>query len=211
MWSAAFSLVQHAEFIDWRFFWFTFSHVGIFDPALWSVFSPVAPLPFSLVTTSPHPSLCQRTVHTDSEWLGGVGDVESCWRPYFAGVLHPVSDQIQNLQNCSTIPRDPLGYIGWRNRFIGIDSWAPWMFTNSGSVGMSTVCTESVLLWMFWNGMIGVGLNRKESYKCPWLFLFWVVFLDPRKFFFVSRLFYNFAVDKNLHVCSRTLKYLLLK
>ncbi len=27
----------------------------------------------------------------------------------------------------------PLGYIGWRNRLLGIDSWAPLTFTNSGS------------------------------------------------------------------------------
>ncbi len=27
----------------------------------------------------------------------------------------------------------PPGYIGWRNRFFEIDSWAPWTFTNSGS------------------------------------------------------------------------------
>ncbi len=25
------------------------------------------------------------------------------------------------------------GYIGWRNRFLGIDSWAPQTFTNTGS------------------------------------------------------------------------------
>ena len=27
----------------------------------------------------------------------------------------------------------PPGYISWRNRVLGIDSWAPKMFTNSGS------------------------------------------------------------------------------
>jgi hypothetical protein len=27
----------------------------------------------------------------------------------------------------------PLGYIGWRNRFLGINSWAPETFTNTGS------------------------------------------------------------------------------
>jgi hypothetical protein len=27
----------------------------------------------------------------------------------------------------------PPGYIGWRNRFLGIDSWAPCTFTNTGS------------------------------------------------------------------------------
>ncbi len=33
----------------------------------------------------------------------GGGD-ELCCRPYSAGVLHSVSDQIQNLQNCYTTP-----------------------------------------------------------------------------------------------------------
>ncbi len=28
----------------------------------------------------------------------------------------------------------PPGYIGWRNQFLGIDSWAPLTFTNSSSV-----------------------------------------------------------------------------
>ncbi len=33
-----------------------------------------------------------------------MGGVELCCRPYSAGVLHSVSDQIQNLQNCFTAP-----------------------------------------------------------------------------------------------------------
>jgi hypothetical protein len=39
-------------------------------------------------------------VYTDSVWLWGVGvwGVELYCRPYSAGVLHSVSDQIQNLQ-----------------------------------------------------------------------------------------------------------------
>ncbi len=36
----------------------TFSHVGIFDPALWSVLSPTAHLPFSLVHHYPSPLPC---------------------------------------------------------------------------------------------------------------------------------------------------------
>jgi hypothetical protein len=40
------------------------------------------------------------TVYSESVRLGGVGGVESCWRPCSAGVLHFVSDQIQNLPKC---------------------------------------------------------------------------------------------------------------
>ncbi len=38
--------------------------------------------------STPHPpSLCQSILYTDSVWLaGGGGVVESCWRPYYAGV-----------------------------------------------------------------------------------------------------------------------------
>jgi hypothetical protein len=35
---------------------------------------------------------------------GGVGGVEMYCGPYSAGVLHSVTDQIQNLQNCFTTP-----------------------------------------------------------------------------------------------------------
>ncbi len=35
---------------------------------------------------------------------GGWGSVEMYCGPYSAGVLHSVSDQIQNLQNCFTTP-----------------------------------------------------------------------------------------------------------
>jgi hypothetical protein len=84
-----------SEFIDWRYI---VSHVGIFDPALWTV----APLTFSLVHSpppSPLPCVKVQYIQTVCGWEG-VGGVESCWRPYSAGVLQSVSDQIQNLQNC---------------------------------------------------------------------------------------------------------------
>jgi hypothetical protein len=35
---------------------------------------------------------------------GGGGGVELYCRPYYAGVLHSVSDQVQNLQNCFSTP-----------------------------------------------------------------------------------------------------------
>ncbi len=90
------------DFIDWRYIhsWFVFFT--------------------QLVNCCPHgrrnytllvyccpstvPSLC--TVYTDSVWLwgGGVGGVKMYCGPYSAGVLHSVSDQIQNLQNCLTTP-----------------------------------------------------------------------------------------------------------
>ncbi len=75
----------------------TFSHVGIFDPALW----PVLPPPFPCVKVQYKQTVC------GWEGMGGWG-VELCWRPYSAGVLHSVSDQVQNLQNCSATPKQKL-------------------------------------------------------------------------------------------------------
>ncbi len=59
---------------------------------------------FSLNLPPPsHPFQIKCTVYTDKVWLWG-GGVELCCGPYSAGVLHSVSDQIQNLQNCFTTP-----------------------------------------------------------------------------------------------------------
>jgi hypothetical protein len=42
---------------------------------------------FSMVHPPPLPCVkAQSTVFVDSVWLGGSGGVESCWRPYSAGV-----------------------------------------------------------------------------------------------------------------------------
>ena len=51
------------------------------------------------------PSQTKCTLCTDSMWLWGGGGVELYCGPYSAGVLHSVSDQIQNLQNCYTTPK----------------------------------------------------------------------------------------------------------
>jgi hypothetical protein len=51
-----------------------------------SVFAECFPLPNLLSGSTLPLSLCQRTVFTDTVWLGGGGAVESCWRPYPTGV-----------------------------------------------------------------------------------------------------------------------------
>jgi hypothetical protein len=61
---------------------------------------------FSL-TSSPLPPFPMYSIlYTESVclWGVGVGGVEMYCGPYSAGVLHSVSDQIQNLQNCFTTP-----------------------------------------------------------------------------------------------------------
>ncbi len=104
--------VYLSDFLDWRCInsWFVFSAqlvnccphgrrnymVLVYCcpstvPSLW----PPPPSP---------PSQC--TVYTDSVWQWGVGGgcVEMYCGPYSTGVLHSVSDQIQNLQNCFNTP-----------------------------------------------------------------------------------------------------------
>jgi hypothetical protein len=76
----------------------TVSHVGIFDPALWTF----APLTFLVHPLPPPPSLSQ------CSWVG-VGGVGSFWSPYYAGVLHSLSDQIQDLQNFKDTPNKNQG------------------------------------------------------------------------------------------------------
>ncbi len=106
---AAFCLT---DFIDWRYI---HSVVCIFDPAC-ELLPPrrkelylctVAPLLYLLSDLLPLPPFPMYSICRQCVWLwgeGGWGDVELCCRPYSAGVLHSVSDQIQNLQNCYTIP-----------------------------------------------------------------------------------------------------------
>jgi hypothetical protein len=88
--------------------------VGIFDPAC-ELFSPwtkeiylctVAPPQYLLSDLHPTPPLLKENVQYIQTVCGKVwgGGVELYCRPYSAGVLHSVSDQIPNLQNCFTTP-----------------------------------------------------------------------------------------------------------
>jgi hypothetical protein len=60
---------------------------------------------FSL-TCSPLPPFPMYSIYRQCVTVGGggVGGVEMYCGPYSTGVLHSVSDQIQNLQNCFTTP-----------------------------------------------------------------------------------------------------------
>ncbi len=103
-----FEAVCFTDFVDWRYI-----HTGwYFRPSFWTV-APMdegtllvycCPSTFSL--TSPHcpfqNEMC--SIYRQCACGCGVGGVELCCRPYSAGVLHSVSDQIQNLQNCFTTP-----------------------------------------------------------------------------------------------------------
>ncbi len=50
-------------------------------------------------------------------------------------VLQPY---LTNLPAMAGRYRARLQYKGWRNRFLGIDSWAPQIFTNPGSGGIDS-------------------------------------------------------------------------
>ncbi len=96
------------DFIDWRYI---HSLVGIFDPACellppWTkelYLCTVAPLS-SLWPPPPLPKLNVLFIQTVSVRGGeGEGWIVLC-RPYSAGILHTVSDQMQSLPNYFTTP-----------------------------------------------------------------------------------------------------------
>ncbi len=110
---AAFCLT---DFIDWRYThsWFVFLTQLVNCCPPWMgrnytcVLLNVAPLLYLLSDLLPPPLPSQCTVFTDNVWLWG-GQGGRGWNVlwiilYSAGVLHSVSDQIRNLQNCFTAP-----------------------------------------------------------------------------------------------------------
>ncbi len=65
----------------------------------------IAPLLYLLSDLLPPPPLPNvQYIQTVCDCGGWWGDVEMYCGPYSAGVLDPVSDQIQNLQNCFITP-----------------------------------------------------------------------------------------------------------
>jgi hypothetical protein len=85
------------DFNDWRYVhsWLVFSTLLVYCcPSTFSLTSPPPPLP----------KLNVQYMQTVCGCVGGGGVVELYCRPYSAGVVHSVSDQIQNLQNFFTTP-----------------------------------------------------------------------------------------------------------
>ncbi len=64
---------------------------------------------------------------------GGVGGggVELCCRPYSAGLLHSVSDQIQNPQNCFTTPNIKITTKDDIKGFVSLKFLCPGWSTNT--------------------------------------------------------------------------------
>ncbi len=98
------------DFIDWRYIhsWLVFSTQLVnCCPHVQRNYTCVLLFPLYLLSDlSPPPSQTKCTVplQTVLGCGGGVGGVELCCRPYSAGVLNSVSDQIQKLQNYFTTP-----------------------------------------------------------------------------------------------------------
>ena len=96
------------DFIDWRYIhsWFVFStQLGSCCPHVPRTYTCLL-LPlyctFSL-TSSPLPPFPMYSIYRQCVTVG-VGGVKMYCGPYSAGVLHSVSNEIQNLQNCFTTP-----------------------------------------------------------------------------------------------------------
>ncbi len=94
------------DFIDWRSIhsWFVFStHLVNCCPHGLRNYACVL-LPLYLLSDLPLPLPILNVKYIQTVCGCGGGGVELCCRPYSAGVLHSVSDQILNLQNCFTTP-----------------------------------------------------------------------------------------------------------
>jgi hypothetical protein len=57
---------------------------------------------------------------------GGKEGVELSYRPYSAGILHSVSDQIQNLRNCFTTPNKMTSEDDIKG-LVSLKFLRPWM------------------------------------------------------------------------------------
>ncbi len=107
-----FAAFYFTDFIDWRYThsWFVFSTQLVNYCPLWMkelYLCTAAPLLYLLSDLPPPPFPMYSIYRADNMWLFGGGGgvfVEMYCGPYPAGVLHSVSDQIQNLQNCFTTP-----------------------------------------------------------------------------------------------------------
>ncbi len=64
----------------------------------------------------------------------------------------------------------PPGYIGWRNRFQGIDSWAPYTFTKYGLC--TAHCPDSLALYKDSSALCPTSTDRWTFYTFPWNFVF---------------------------------------
>jgi hypothetical protein len=107
---AAFCLT---DFIGWRYilYWFVFSNQLVNCCPLGQkelylrAFAPLLYLLSDLLPPPPSPCTVYHMQTVVYVTVGeGVVGVEMYCGPYSAGVLHSVSDQIQNLQNCFTTP-----------------------------------------------------------------------------------------------------------
>jgi hypothetical protein len=103
--------------------------VGIFNPACellppWMQELLVYCCPStSLRPPPPLPKLNVQYIQTVCVWGGGG---ELCCRPYSAGGLHSVSDQIQNLPNCFTTPHKMTSEDDSK-RLVSLKFIRPWL------------------------------------------------------------------------------------
>jgi hypothetical protein len=75
----------------------------VFQPSL--VICTLPCCPSHLLSGSPPPTCVNSILYAYTVCKGERG---FCWRPYSAGVVHSVSDQIQNLQHCLATPNKSL-------------------------------------------------------------------------------------------------------
>ena len=78
--------------------------------------------------TSPRHPACGRRAPTELQFRARI-----CKRLRSLGIVSASLCSLAGRYDNTICRNGPLGYIGWRNRFLEIDSWAPKLFTNSCS------------------------------------------------------------------------------
>ncbi len=61
------------------------------------------------------------------------GPLLYCTQEQYSSLMNPPQVSIPSLAGRYDNPIFRTGPLGWRNRFLGIDSWAPYTITNTGS------------------------------------------------------------------------------
>jgi hypothetical protein len=161
---AAFCLT---DFLDWRYIhsWFVFSTqlVNCCPHGRRNYTCVLLPLycTFSLTSPSPPPpSQTKCTVYTDSVWVWGGGGVEMYCGPYFAGDLHSVSDQIQNLENFFTTPTKMTSKDDIKG-LASLKFLRPWLSRSSA------VLKRERNLNLFFYQQTESSSDRSDKFFCP--------------------------------------------
>ncbi len=138
----------------------------------------VAPLLYLLFDLLPPLKQNVQYIQTVCGWRGGGGVDQLYCRPYSAGVLHSLSDQIRNLQNCFTTPNKMTSKDDI-NGLVSLKFLRPWVYVvdvvwlyhSPALLGAGQGVTRRCRLSWFTNSALvyGVkmeGISQRVLYSC---------------------------------------------